>query len=162
MPKKQPPPEPTKTTKVHYLPFPIRLTKTQINRLDEIAKANGTNRSDLAREAIQFYIENYELDQDNLRQSKLERRITQLDERLRALLIRSIRLGAQNLYFSCLPYIKGGLPKHPLSQENFNKHFTISRQFAGQFLKAKGTLSSEDFEIDEKSDDKPIEPAKTP
>jgi metal-responsive CopG/Arc/MetJ family transcriptional regulator len=41
----------------HLLPFPIRLTKAQVLRLDELAKLKGVNRSDVARQAVQFYFD---------------------------------------------------------------------------------------------------------
>jgi hypothetical protein len=146
MPSENNPKDGPKSPQHHYLPFPIRLTKAQIEKLDELAGIKKVNRSDLAREAIQFYLENLEVEQADRLLTKVEKRLQMMDQRWRALLIKSMTLAGQNLYFSTLPYVKGGLPKQPLSQPSFDKQFAISRAFAYQFLKSKQALSRDDID----------------
>jgi predicted DNA-binding protein len=120
-----------------YLSIPSALTKTQVESLDEIAKEEGTTRSEIIRQAIQTYIDTHQTEKFDRRESKLERRIQHMEDGLRSLLVKSIRLQGQSLYYQTLPYTMGGLPQRPVDQKTFNLHWYKSSAFSNQFLKAK-------------------------
>ena len=46
-----------------------------------------------------------------------------------------VRVCGQSLWFSTLPYTKGGLPNKPLPQKAFQILWDNSRQFAAEWLK---------------------------
>lgn len=113
----------------------VRLTRTAYYKLIERAKSNNETISAATRRAVEFYIENIQREHDIAWQSPLEHRMQKLENRLAGLMAKLIRVCGQSLWFSTLPYTKGGLPNKPLPQEAFQILWNNSRQFASEWLK---------------------------
>lgn len=117
-------------------PLQIRLQPDKIKRLNEIAKAEGTNRSDVCRIAIEKFIDDYTNDQFAEQESKLERRLARMEDSIRKLLVKDIRASAQCLFYLGLFFSKG-IPKAALKQEALTNYWEQSRHFAVQYLRSK-------------------------
>ena len=115
-------PEPIKKT------VATRLTATEIAALEGIAKQQKSTLSDVLRDAAQQFISNAEITEADKRQTKLERRIMLENDRLRSLLVKSIRCSGQILYFVTQPILAGGLPKKPLHPRRFQQHWEVSQK----------------------------------
>lgn len=123
-----------KSTK--YKNIPTALAQSHIDDLDAIAKAEDMTRSEVVRRAIEHFVANYKADNLDERQSELVKEMKVMENAMRALLVKAIRLNGQVLYFSTLPYTHG-TPKQKLSEKGFQTLYEKSASFAGQFLKSK-------------------------
>jgi hypothetical protein len=121
-----------------FMPIPTALSQAQLDDIDTIAKAEGLSRSEVIRRAVEAFASNYKTDQLDQRQIQLEKRMKTMETALRALLVKSIRLNGQVLYFAVLPYTHG-LPKQKLSAKGFQLLYEKSAHFASQFLESKAT-----------------------
>ena len=101
----------------------------------ESARSNQETVSSEACHAIEFYLANLGREKDAIWQAPLEHRMQKLENRLAGLMAKLVRVCGQSLWFSTLPYTKGGLPNKPLPQEAFQILWNNSRQFAGEWLK---------------------------
>ncbi len=113
----------------------IRLRQPVYSKLSEYAKLHRVKIASEARQAVEFYLEQVQREHDNAWQSPLEHRMQKLENRLAALMAKLIRVCGQSLWFSTLPYTKGGLPNKALPQEAFQMLWNNSRQFAAEWLK---------------------------
>ena len=95
----------------------VRLSPLSVTRLKELAAANGRAVSAEAKEAIEFYLDNLEALTQAEWQTPIERRMQKVENRLAGLMAKLVRVAAQALFFSILPYTKGGLPDKPLPKE---------------------------------------------
>jgi hypothetical protein len=132
---------PSKDTKAKpkppkYKNIPTGLAQSHIDDLDAIAKTENLTRSEVVRRAVEEFVANYNADKLDARQSQLEKRMKTMETALRALLVKSIRLNGQVLYFTVLPYTHG-IPKQRLSAKGFQTLYEKSAYFAGQFLQSK-------------------------
>lgn len=132
MPAKKKPPKNTEATKRTYIPVSIALTSDQVKGLDKAARASGTTRSDMARNAIQYWLEHYEAKQLTSAESSLQKEIRSI----RALIVKSIMLSAQATYFSALPITKAGFPSKKPPQKYMDALWKTSMKFAGDQLRA--------------------------
>lgn len=121
-----------------YKTVPTALSKTHIEDIDAIAKAEGISRSEVVRKAVEAYAINYKTDRLDQRQIQLEKRMKTMETALRALLVKSIRINGQLLYFATIPYTMG-VPKRRLSQKGFQLLYDQSTKFAGQLLESRAS-----------------------
>ncbi len=113
----------------------IRLRQSVYSKLSECAKLHRVKLASEAHQAVEFYLEHIQREGNNVWQSPLEHRMQKLENRLAALMAKLVRVCGQSLWFSTLPYTKGGLPNKPLPQEAFQMLWDNSRQFAAEWLK---------------------------
>lgn len=111
------------------------LTVADRARLVEYANNLGVTPSTAVRQILRDFLDNQEAAQNLEWQYPLERRMKKLEDRLAALMVKLTRAAAQNLYFSTIPFTKGGLPDEPLPQAAFEMLWAESRQFASQWMK---------------------------
>lgn len=116
--------------------IPTRLPQHLVEEVDAIAKAEQMTRAEVIRRSIEAFTFNYKTDQLDQRQLQLEKRMKAMETAMRSLLVKSIRLNGQVLYFSTLPWTQG-LPKSKLSSKGFQVIYEKSAAFATQFLKSK-------------------------
>ncbi len=113
----------------------IRLRQSVYSRLSDHAKLRHVKLTSEVTKAVEVYLEHLQRENDSVYQSPLEQRMQKLENRLAALMAKLVRVCGQALWFSTLPYTKGGLPNRPLSQEAFQILWNNSRQFAAEWLK---------------------------
>ena len=106
-----------------------------VQKLDDIAKTTGSNRSDVIRLAISQFLVSYGREPEKQYESILEARLHKMENRLADLTVLAARASAQTLYYMTLPYSRGGFPTRPLKEEAFQGQWQKSRSFASQFLK---------------------------
>ena len=130
--------------KPKYTNIPTALLQSHIDDLDAIAKAEEMTRSEVVRRAIESFAVNYKTDQLDQRQIQLEKQMKAMEKAVRALLVKSIRLNGQVLYFATLPWTQG-VPKSRLNEKAFQDLYEKSAAFSAQFLKSKaaGLLPAE-------------------
>jgi hypothetical protein len=114
----------------------VRLSPLSVTGLKELAEA---------KEAIEFYLDNLQVLTQAEWQTPIERRMQKVENRLAGLMAKLVRVAAQALFFSTLPYTKGGLPNKPLPKEAFEMLWDQSRAFAANWLK-KANLDEEQAE----------------
>jgi Arc/MetJ-type ribon-helix-helix transcriptional regulator len=135
MPQKSSADKPKPKTK--YKNIPAALSQAHIDDIDAIAKAENMSRSEVIRRAVEAFAHNYQTDQLDQRQLKLEKKMQTMEDHLASLLAKNAILSAQALYFSCLPYSKG-TPKAKLTPEAFQALVNESGFFAKEQLQPKG------------------------
>jgi hypothetical protein len=113
----------------------IELRQSMYSKLSEYAESHGIKVALEARRAVELYLQNIQREYDTAWQSPLEHRMQNLENRLAFLMAKLARVCGQSLWFSTLPYTKGGLPNKPLPQEAFQILWNNSRQFAAEWLK---------------------------
>jgi len=106
-----------------------------VQKLDDIATATGSNRSDVIRLVLSQFVSDYGKEPEKQYENILEARLRKLENRLANLTVLAVRASAQTLYYMTLPYSRGGFPTRPLNAEAFETQWQKSRTFAGQFLK---------------------------
>ncbi len=121
-----------------YKNIPTGLAQSHIDDIDAIAKAENMTRSEIVRRAIEAFAFNYKTDQLDQRQLQLEKQMKAMESGLRALLVKSIRLNGQVLYFTSLAWSVGP-SKGRLNDKAFQKLYEKSANFAASFLKSKAT-----------------------
>lgn len=72
-----------------YLGLNVGLAEADRKRLDDLARVTGKTKTELGREAIQFYLDNYDRLQAEDRETPLERRLKKMEDRLAALMART-------------------------------------------------------------------------
>jgi hypothetical protein len=70
-------------------PIVFRLLSNDQERFDELCRTKGKNRSQLAREAVVWYLENQSKEIPPVVESLLEKRIRKMEERMAALQART-------------------------------------------------------------------------
>jgi hypothetical protein len=123
----------------------ISLTRLTYSKLIERSKSASNSISSEAHRAVEFYLENIQHKSNADWQSPLEYRMQKLENRLAGLIAKLVRVCGQALWFSTLPYTKGGLPNKPLSQDAFQMLWDQSRAFAANWLK-KARIDEEQSE----------------
>jgi hypothetical protein len=113
----------------------VGLSYPDVHKLDEIAKATGSKRTEVIRLAISQFLANYGKEPEKQYESILEARLRKMENRLADLTVLAARASAQTLYYMTLPYSRGGFPTRPLKEEVFQGQWQKSRAFASQFLK---------------------------
>ena len=127
--------------------IPTRLPQHLVEEVAAIAKAEQMSRAAVIRRSVEAFAFNYKTDQLDQRQLQLEKRMKTMESAMRTLLVKSIRLNGQVLYFTCLPWTKG-FPKQRINDEGFKMLYEQSGAFAAQFLKSKATGKSlEELEL---------------
>ena len=126
---------PRKKSSDRRIKITISLRQPMYSKLSESAESHGLKVSSEAHRAVKFYLESIQREHDTAWQLPLEHRMQKLENRLAALMAKLIRVSGQALWFSTLPYTKGGLPNKPLPQEAFQILWDNSRQFAAEWLK---------------------------
>jgi predicted transcriptional regulator len=134
----------------------ISVSPLTVVKLQELARANNSSPALEARTAVEFYLDNLKQLADAEWQSPIERRMQKIENRLAGLMAKLVRVAAQALFFSTLPYTKGGLPNKPLPKEAFEMLWDQSRAFAANWLK-KANLDEEQTEIKKAALEKPGE-----
>jgi len=129
-------PAKNEATKPKYKNIPTALLPSQVEDVDAIARAENLTRSEVIRRAVEAFAFNYKNDQLDQRQLQLEKRMKSMESAMRSLLVKSIRLNGQVLYFACLPWTQG-FPKQRLNDKGFQMLYEKSGAFAAQFLKSK-------------------------
>lgn len=128
----------------------VALPPLHMSKLTELAAINRRSLSAEGKEAIVFYLQNLELMKNAEWQSPIERRMEKMENRLAGLMAKLVRVAAQDLYFSTLPFTKGGLPTKPLPDKAFQLLWDQSRAFAANWLK-KARVDEEQAEAAPKS-----------
>ena len=136
-----------------YKNIPTALAQSHIDDLDAIAKAEEMTRSEVIRRAIEHFVANYNADKLDERQTRLEKQMKAMETSMRALLVKSIRLNGQVLYFATLPYTLG-IPAKRIGEEGFQMFYEKSANFATQFLKSKAAGKGPVEQIDSVEDQK--------
>lgn len=80
-----------------------RLRVSDMERFDRICKTEGKTNAEIGRAAILFYMEHYESNQLDRRESKLEARMKKMEDRLAAMIMRpTIDIGVlyQAIYYN--------------------------------------------------------------
>ncbi len=113
----------------------ISLSKSIYMKLLDSAKSHNIDVASEVRQAVEQYLQDVQHERDTAWQSPLEHRMQNLENRLAFLMAKLARVCGQSLWFSTLPYTKGGLPNKPLPQEAFQILWNNSRQFAAEWLK---------------------------
>ena len=113
----------------------ISLSPLMEAKLSELAAANKRPQAVEAKAAVEFYLQNIEVLKNAEWQSPVEKRLEKMENRLAGLMAKLVRVAAQALYFSTLPYTKGGLPTKPLPDKAFQVLWDQSRAFAANWLK---------------------------
>lgn len=124
----------------------ITISRLTYSKLAESARANNLPVTSQAHQAVEVYLDNFEREKDSSWQSPLERRLQKMENRLAALMAKLVRVSAQSLWFSTLPFTKGGLPNKPLPEQAFQILWNNSRAFAANWLK-KAQLDEEQSAI---------------
>lgn len=142
-------------TQEKWKPVPANFTQRQLDGLDEIAKADKKTRSEVIRDAVDYYLSHVNEGKWEAREGELARALNRIEDRLSKLLLKNIRINGQTLYWTTLPYITG-LPKGrlfekdhqspklemfwaKLNQAGVNQHWNKSAAFAETLLKARPT-----------------------
>lgn len=136
------------TGKKRFLPRTVNLTSKQIESLDMIAAEEKKERNEIIRDAIDFYVISYGKAQIDLHQSKLADQLRRVEDGLRALTVKHMRMTGDLLYWVSLPY-KDGLPQGRLSkdgasfswaklnQEGLSAHWAKAKAFSHFVVNAK-------------------------
>lgn len=67
----------------------FRLAPQDQIRLDELCRIEGKKRPDIVREAVMWYLDNRERLSEDMRESKVDKRIKRMEDRLAALLAKA-------------------------------------------------------------------------
>lgn len=78
------PPMPKSPPRTPAISF--RLTETDQKKLDDVCRAEGKNRPDIVRQAVIWYLDNKEKLASDMRETKLEKRIRGMENRLAGLI----------------------------------------------------------------------------
>jgi hypothetical protein len=108
-----------------------------------IVKLEKSNRADLVRFALKFFMESYALGNVDARESQLDRRLQQVDKHLSSLLVKAIKVSGQNLYWSMLPFTKGP-PQRRLNEDGLQMLRDSALSFALGQLSAKQKVELEE------------------
>lgn len=154
------PAKPNKDGKLKYLPRSINFTRRQLDGLDEIAKLEKKDRGEVVRDAVDYYLLKHGKDQIDLHQSQLAVEMRRIQNDLRTLLIKNIRLTGENLYWSSLHWADGPA-KARMNDEGFNYHWKRAEAFAAALMRPKSKKGKED-EIEAVVEDMPDTPAPEP
>jgi hypothetical protein len=103
--------------------------------LDYLVRAKKKTKGALVRDAIRHYIKYHKRLETNGMESVVEERIRKAEDHLSSLIAKLVLVSGQNLYYSLVPYMKGGLPSRPLTKESYGKIWNQSEQFAVDVLK---------------------------
>lgn len=140
MPKKQAPKVEKKSSRSEQIA--VRFNQAQAIKLDKICKIEKKTRAEVLRDAFDFYSNNHkDLDAIN-QESKLERRLASIENACRALMVKDIKLSAQNLYWLTLMWTFGP-PKQKLNEQGFKKLWSDSEIYAAEILKSKKVYMDE-------------------
>lgn len=126
-----------------YNPVSLALSPSVIDRLDAAAERLNLSRSDMARQAITYWLDDFEKDQLTEPQTKLLREIRSV----RALIVKSIMMSAQATYFTAMPIAKGGFPGSKPPQKYMDALWNASMKFASDQVRnplAKGPTIAKD------------------
>lgn len=69
--------------------FDIRLSQPDLDRFDSMCRVQGKNRAEMARQLILWCLDNEDKLQTDAKQTKLEKRLQKMENRLAGLLARS-------------------------------------------------------------------------
>lgn len=119
-----------------YRNLPTNFNQRQIDGLDAIAKIEGKRRSEIIRDAIDYYLLKHGKDQIDLHESKLVEQLKRVETGLRALIVKNARMTGEVMYWSSLQW-KDGPPKARLNQEGFNQHMEKAKAFSYFLLNTK-------------------------
>lgn len=75
--------------KRNYLGLNVGLAEPERKKLDTVSRTTGQSKSEIAREAIRFYLDNYERLQSAEKETPIERRLKKMEDRLAALMART-------------------------------------------------------------------------
>lgn len=75
--------------KRNYLGLNVGLAEPERRKLDTVSKMAGKTKSEIAREAIRLYLDNYDRMQTEEKETPLERRLKKMEDRLAALMART-------------------------------------------------------------------------
>ncbi|MDX2107120.1 MAG: hypothetical protein SFY67_12025 [Candidatus Melainabacteria bacterium] len=135
-----------------YTDITVGLAYPEIQKINEIMKIDGCNRSDIIRIALRQFLEAYGKEPQREYENILEARLRKLENRIATLSVLATRASAQALYYMTLPYSRGGFPSRPLKEEAFKSQWEKSRSFAAQFLKNASVIDApEDREAETKT-----------
>src|SRR5438045_2458187 len=93
-------------------------------------------RTDVSRFAVEFYLRNYRVAELDQRETSLERRIRAMEDHIQNLVLKSIRISGQALYFSMLPFVNG-MPQQQIAEEALQNHCLRSIEYAASFMKSQ-------------------------
>ncbi len=103
-------------------------------RLSSFALSKGCSISEVVRHSVEKYLNEAGQEETKKHESILAKRLHKLENRLADLTVLATRAAAQTLYYTTLPYARGGLPPAPLKPEAYEAQWQKSRSFASQFL----------------------------
>jgi hypothetical protein len=134
-------------------PIEVRLTSDDQDRFDRICRLEGKKRPEIARRAIVFYLDALERQEEEVRESALERRLKRMEDRLAALLARgNIDVGViiQLIYRNMNPETRADVLKtaHKMSALRIRQKIEEAKDIQDLYRKeiAKVVLESEEAE----------------
>jgi hypothetical protein len=154
------PAKPNKEGKLKFLATTVNFTQRQLDGLTEIAKLEKKDRSEVMRDAVDFYLLKHGKDQIDLHQTQLAVEMRRIQNDLRTLLIKNIKLTGENLYWSSLHWADGP-PKARFNDEGFNHHWKRAEAFAAVLLRPKAKKGQEAEASQTTPETDPTPPPKT-
>lgn len=115
--------------KTSCIDLTTQFEQSQIEEIDAIAKLEGMSRPEVMQVALDFFVTNYKANTLSCDETKLEKQLKEIHK----LFAKIIKLNAQVLYFSTLPF-SHGTPKAKLNQKAFQALYLKSSKFAAEFL----------------------------
>lgn len=150
------PAKPNKEGKLKFLPRSINFTQRQLDGLDDIAKLEKKDRGEVVRDAVDYYLLKHGKDQIDLHETQLAVEMRRIQNDLRTLLIKNIRLTGETLYWASLHWADGP-PKARFNDEGFNHHWKRAEAFSAVLLKPKSKKNA-----DQTPEEKAAEGEETP
>jgi hypothetical protein len=108
----------------------IELTPLQFEKLSELAKTEDCEVSTLLNRSVDAFIATY---QAKFATPHLEQKLDEIYRHIVMLLVATMKMIGQDIYFSSLPLANGPL-KGKLTAEGVSVHFHNSKQFAEDLL----------------------------
>lgn len=110
------------------------LSQNERARLFNFATINKTTPSAVMRAAITYFLDAQDNEQPLETERQIERTMRRMEERLAALMVKSVRASAQTMYYAFMPLKRGNWPSKPVTQSQFDEIWSESRHFASVFL----------------------------
>lgn len=118
----------------------VQFYQSQVDDIDAIAEAEGMSKSEVLRLALDYFVKGYKTGTLGEEQASNAKNLNGMDDEMRELFLKTIKLNAQILYFSTLPF-SHGVPRSRLNQKAFQALFVRSSKFAEELINPKSTES---------------------
>ncbi len=128
--------------------FRVRLLRSQMDELERLELTEEMTKADLVRLAVQQFIEGKARADEDKKLSKYDERLKRMEQGLRSLIVKSILIQGQCLYYEMKTFSRGGYINCPgridgiepreMSAVAFDNYWDESRRCAANFLRFKG------------------------